>query len=81
MLEQKSLPMVQEVSGRAENQTHTSDFKSPAPPSTPHCPLIRCSICCFPIDERLLYRQELGDVTNFLEFDSSKFCCNSFRPL
>lgn len=40
-----------QVSDRAENQTHTSDFKPIAPCSTLLCPSIICSICSFSIDE------------------------------
>lgn len=70
----KNFPMAKEVSGRAEHQTCKSDFKPSAPLSIPHCLLITYSICHFLIDERLLYRQGLGNFSSFLEFDSSKFC-------
>lgn len=77
----KNFPMVKEVSSRAENETHTSDFKPMGPHSTSHYPSTRCSICSFPIDERILYSQSrIGE--NFLEFGSCKFLVsNLFRAL
>lgn len=47
----KKFPVFMKVSGRAENVTHTSVFQSNAPSSTSHCPLTKCLICHFYIDE------------------------------